>query len=111
MLRAKTHFAEWFSLDPPYPQFGPYPPNQYINGGIASFTAGELAKAALSEGREDYGVDILRRVAQKVAQDKAIYFLYTLDGKNQGADRAAGAPRRSSRRWSRDWPAFTTTGR
>jgi hypothetical protein len=83
-LRAKTHFAEWFSLDPPYPQFGPYPPNQYINGGIASFTAGELAKAALSEGREDYGVDILRRVAQKVAQDKAIYFLYTLDGKNQG---------------------------
>ena len=83
-LRATTHFAEWFSLDPPYPQFGPHPANSYINGGIASFTAGELAKAALDEGREEYGVDILRRVAQKVAADKAIYFLYTLDGKNQG---------------------------
>jgi hypothetical protein len=83
-LRAKTHFAEWFSIDPPYPQFGPHPANSYINGGIASFTAGELAKAALCEGRENYGLDILRRVAQKVAEDKAIYFLYTLDGKNQG---------------------------
>jgi hypothetical protein len=84
LLRAKTHFAEWFSLDPPYPQFGPYPAGSYINGGIASFTAGELAKAALDEGRENYGVDILRRVARKVAQDKALYFLYTVDGKNQG---------------------------
>jgi hypothetical protein len=83
-LRAKTDFAEWFSLDPPYPQFGPYPAGQYINGGIASFTAGELAKAALTEGREAYGADILHRVAEKVAADGAIYFLYTPDGKNQG---------------------------
>jgi hypothetical protein len=82
-LRAKTHFAEWFSIDPPYPLFGPYSAGQYINGGIASFAAGELAKAALNEGRENYGADILNRLAQKIADDKAIYFLYTVDGKNQ----------------------------
>ena len=82
--RAATHFAEWFSIDPPYPKFAHYGPGQYINGGIASFVAGELAKAALNEGREAYGADILRRVARKVAQDGAIYFLYTPDGRNQG---------------------------
>lgn len=83
-LRKETCFAEWFSIDPPYPQFGPYSAGSYINGGIASFTAGELAKAAFEHGREAYGADILRRVAAKVKEDGAIYFLYTRDGKNQG---------------------------
>jgi hypothetical protein len=83
-LRQATHFAEWFSIDPPYPMFFRYAAGKYINGGIASFVAGELAKAALNEGREDYGADILNRVAEKVAKDGAIYFLYTTDGKNQG---------------------------
>ena len=38
----------------------------------------------MNEGREAYGVDILNRLAKKIADDKAIYFLYTPDGKNQG---------------------------
>jgi hypothetical protein len=48
--RERTHFAEWFSIDPPYPRFGPYGPGQYINGGIAAFVAGELAKPPSSTG-------------------------------------------------------------
>lgn len=82
-LREKTHFAEWFSIDPPYPMFGPFPAGNYINGGIASFTAGELAKAAFNEGRESYGADILYRLAQKIREDQDVFFLYTYDGKDQ----------------------------
>jgi hypothetical protein len=84
----KTHFAEWFSIDPPYPQFGPYPAGKYINGGIAGFVAGELAKAAFNHGREACGADILRRLAKKVDEDGTIFFLYTADGKDMG-----GGPR------------------
>jgi len=82
--RADTHFAEWFSIDPPYPQFGPYAAGKYINGGIASFVAGELAKAAFEHGREAYGADILRRLVNKMKQDGELFFLYTPDGNNQG---------------------------
>lgn len=77
-------FAEWFSIDPPYPRFGDYRPGEYINGGIASFVAGELALAALTHDRERYGADILRRVVAKMREDGALYFLYTPDGSNQG---------------------------
>ncbi len=81
---ARTHFAEWYSIDPPYPKFGPCPAGRYINGGIAGFVAGELAKAALDHGRERYGADVLERVAKKVAEDGHIGFLYTTDGKDMG---------------------------
>ncbi len=84
-LREGTHFAEWFSIDPPYPVFGPYKAGYYINGGIASFVAGELAKAAFNHGREAYAADILKRVAQKMTEDNGqIYFLYSADGRNMG---------------------------
>jgi len=84
-LHKDTHFAEWFSIDPPYPVFGPYKAGYYINGGIASFVAGELAKAAFEHGREAYAADILKRVAQKMMQDDGqIYFLYSADGRNMG---------------------------
>ncbi|MBN1342116.1 MAG: hypothetical protein JXQ73_05525 [Phycisphaerae bacterium] len=81
---ADTHFAEWYAIDPPYPQFGPYPAGRYINGGIAGFVAGELAKAALNHGREAYGADILLRVAKRVARDGYIGFLYDAKGKDMG---------------------------
>jgi hypothetical protein len=84
----KTHFAEWFSIDPPYPKFGPYTAGKYINGGIAGFVAGELARAAFNHGREAYGADILARVARKVDGDGTIFFLYTADGQDMG-----GGPR------------------
>lgn len=86
-LTKGTYFAEWFSVHPPYPLFKAHEwmkPGTYINGGVAGFVAGELAKAALWHGEEDYGVDILRRVAEKVKQDGEIGFLYTPDGKDQG---------------------------
>jgi len=86
-LTKGEYFAEWFSIHPPYPVFKAHEwmkPGTYINGGIAGFVAGELAKAAFWHGEEDYAVDILRRVAEKVKQDGDILFLYTPDGKDQG---------------------------
>ncbi len=82
--KASAQFAEWYALDPPYPQFGPYPAGAYINGGVAGFVAGELAKAALAHGREAYGADIIDRVAQLVAERGMLGFLYTRDGQDQG---------------------------
>ena len=81
------YFAEWFSIHPPYPVFKAHEwmkPGTYINGGVAGFVAGELAKAALWQGEEEYGVDILKRVAEKIKGDGEIAFLYTPDGKDQG---------------------------
>ena len=77
-----TYFAEWFSIHPPYPRFGPYEANHYINGGICGFVAGELAKAAFHHGREAYAADILNRVEQLVANDGVIRFLYDMTGKD-----------------------------
>jgi hypothetical protein len=76
--RRKTtdKFAEWFTVDPPYPVFYHIPENKYINGAIASFTAGELAKAAFQHGYEDYGYDIVKRLRALVERDKELYFLY-----------------------------------
>lgn len=92
-LRRKTSgaFAEWFSVDPPYcPGFGDVTNRRhlagtYINGGIASFTAGELARAALNCGHEEYGWDILCRLRELVKRDGDLYFLYHREkGTNEG---------------------------
>ncbi len=83
-----THFAEWFSIDPPYEKWMLHPPGHYINGGIAGFVAGELARGAFTHGEEAYGADILRRVRDKVAADGTLYFLMTADGEDMG-----GGPR------------------
>lgn len=79
-----TDFAEWFSINPPYPKFGPYEADHYINGGVCGFVAGELAKAAFHHGREAYAADILNRVEQMVARDGAIRFHYDRTGKDIG---------------------------
>jgi hypothetical protein len=78
-------FAEWFSINPPYPKFNEKRPNEYINGGIASFVAGELAYAAFRNGRETYGWDILCRLQALMERDGDLYFLYQPEtGKNLG---------------------------
>lgn len=83
--RKKTDaFAEWFTIDPPYPRGCVHPAGKYINGGISIFVAGELAKAAFRHGFEDYAVDILRRVKQICDRDGTLDFFYTRDGKPQG---------------------------
>jgi hypothetical protein len=59
----KHSFAEWYGVYPAVePHFADYKPGSYMNGGVNTIVAGELAKAALQNGYEEYGVDILERV-------------------------------------------------
>ena len=84
--RGKTAgtFSEFFTIDPAYePSFNRYKPGEYVNGAISPFTAGELAKGAFRNGREEYAWDIIARWMSKVEKDKDIYFLY---------DRKMGGP-------------------
>lgn len=84
-------FAEWFSIDPAYEQFGRYKPGEYVNGAISPFTAGELAKAAFQNGYEEYGWDILLRFQAMMRQnDGKVYFLYSpKNGQPQGGGPSA----------------------
>lgn len=85
MSRRKTtdKFAEWFTIDPPYKNFIGYKDGEYVNGAISPFTAGELAKAALNNGYEEYGWDIISRFVELVERDKDIFFLYHPDSRPQ----------------------------
>ncbi|MCR5263723.1 MAG: hypothetical protein K6D94_07610 [Clostridiales bacterium] len=87
MRRGETTeaFAEWFTVDPPYPEFNGYGPGRYVNGAISPFTAGELARAAFENGYEEYGWDIISRFMDMMERDGNIYFVYSPDdGKPQG---------------------------
>ncbi len=77
------HFAEWFTIDPPYESFIGFGPGRYVNGAISPFTAGELAKAAFRCGYEEYGWDILCRMMELVERDGSPYFLYDTDSTPQ----------------------------
>jgi hypothetical protein len=60
-------FAEWFSLQPPVePHYADHEAGTYVNGGVLTIVAGELAKAAFQHGYEAYGADILRRLSKLV---------------------------------------------
>ena len=95
MTRRETtdQFAEWFSIDPPYESFVGYKAGRYVNGAISPFTAGELAKAALNNGYEAYGWDIIQRMMALVERDGTAYFLYNKDSTPQpeGGPSAWGA--------------------
>jgi hypothetical protein len=77
-------FAEWFSIDPPFPDgvFGDEKlvGGAYVNGGIMPLVGGELAKAAFDHGFEEYGVDILRRYYMLVSEKEETYLWYFPDG-------------------------------
>ena len=75
-LQTTSAFAEWFSIDPPYQAFGSHAAGKYVNGGIASYAGGELAKAAFKNGMEAYGWDILQRMGKLIQRDGELYFLY-----------------------------------
>lgn len=78
-------FCEWFTVDPPYPKFYIYQAGEYINGAIASLTAGELAKAAFTYGEEKYGWDILCRLMDILNRDGELFFMYNpKTGENAG---------------------------
>ena len=76
--KAGESFAEWWTMDPPYaPEQWPgqqtntagCPVGEYMNGGICTIIAGEIAKAAFDHGEEAYGADILERVWELSERD------------------------------------------
>lgn len=77
-------FAEWFSIDPPFPDgaFGDEKlvAGAYCNGGIMPLVGGELALAALENGEEAYGVDVLRRY-HALTDSGETYLWYFPDGR------------------------------
>jgi hypothetical protein len=81
---ASPAFAEWFSIDPPFPDgiFGDprLVAGAYCNGGIMPLVGGELARAAFEHGCEAYGVDILERYWQMIAARGETYLWYFPDG-------------------------------
>ena len=78
-------FAEWFSIDPPFPNgvFGDNKlvPGAYVNGGIMPLVGGELARGAFAHGFESYGLDILQRYEKMIRASGETYLWYFPDGR------------------------------
>lgn len=57
--------GEWFGIYPPFERGfeGHSDPWDYVNGGVLSIVAGELAHGAFEHGYETYGVETLNRLA------------------------------------------------
>ncbi len=85
MRRGETlnAFAEWFSIDPPFPDgiFGDEKliGGAYCNGGIMPLVGGELARAALEHGFEEYGVRQLLRY-EELTRNETSFLWYFPDG-------------------------------
>ena len=80
----KDHsFAEWYGVYPPVePHFADYKPGSYMNGGVNTIVAGELAKAAFQHGFESYGIDILQRIINLIKKHNGdLPVAYTPEGK------------------------------
>jgi hypothetical protein len=79
----KNSFAEWYGIYPAVqPHFADYKPGSYMNGGVNTIVAGELAKAAFQNGFEDYGVDILERLMALMKKHNGdLPVSYTPEGK------------------------------
>lgn len=79
VANAGRSFAEWYSIDPPFPKtFGP--PGDYLNGGIMPLVGGELARGAFEHGFEAYGADILRRYWDLTERTGGSYLWYHPEG-------------------------------
>ncbi|MFA6127163.1 MAG: hypothetical protein WC699_07660 [Bacteroidales bacterium] len=78
-------FAEWFSIDPPFPDgiFGDEKlvGGAYINGGIFPLAGGELAMAAFNHGFEQYGISILKQYYDLISEKNETYLWYFPDGR------------------------------
>jgi hypothetical protein len=79
----KNSFAEWYGIYPAVqPHFADYKPGSYMNGGVNTIVAGELAKAAFQNGYETYGVDILQRLMELIKKHNGdLPVAYTPEGK------------------------------
>ncbi len=100
---ATKAFAEWFSIDPPFPDgiFGDdkLVKGAYINGGIMPLVGGELAKAALEYGYEGYGVDILSRYFEMIAGTGESFLWYFPDGTPSSAETSTSPEASPSDAW------------
>ncbi len=78
-------FAEWFSIDPPFPAgiFGDEKlvEGAYCNGGIMPLVGGELARAAFEHGFEEYGVETLLKY-EELTRNNESYLWYFPDGRH-----------------------------
>ena len=79
-------FAEWFSIDPPFPT-GTYAgtwaekAGEYVNGGVMPLVGGELARACFEHGFEEYALDILLRYERMIRESGECYTWYYRDGR------------------------------
>ncbi len=98
-----TAFAEWFSIDPPFPKgiFGDYKlsPGAYCNGGIMPLAGGELARAAFEYGFEQYGTDILMRYYDLIARNGETYLWYFPDGRPSTAETSTAPEAKPTDGW------------
>ena len=63
-IKPANGLGEWYGIYPPFTKgFGDDAAWEYVNGGVLSLVAGELAHGAFENGAEDYAVDILNRVS------------------------------------------------
>ena len=96
-------FAEWFSIDPPFPDgiFGDEKlvGGAYINGGIMPLVGGELAKAAFEHGYEAYGVDILNRYFKMITDTGKTFLWYFPDGTPSSAETSTSPEASPSDAW------------
>jgi len=78
-------FAEWLSIDPPFPDelFGDpkLVGGAYCNGGIMPLVGGELARAAFEHGYEKYGLETLLKYAGMIYEKGETYLWYFPDGR------------------------------
>ncbi len=58
--------GEWYNCYPPFEKGFHLDKWEYMNGGVSTITAGELARGAFEHGYEKYGVDILQDIQCKV---------------------------------------------
>ena len=101
--RTAKSFAEWFSIDPPFPSgvFGDakLKKGAYINGGIMPLVGGELAKAAFDHGYETYGVDILVRYSQLISRTNQSFLWYFPTGKAPSRETSTSPEASSTDGW------------
>lgn len=76
-----TSPGEWYTIYPPFERgYGGHNSKwEYMNAGVTSIVAGELAHGAFEHGFESYGVDILRRT-KKLAEKTKDYLYCTYRG-------------------------------
>lgn len=83
-------FAEWFSIDPPFPTgfFGDEKliAGAYINGGIMPLVGGELSLAAFRTGFEQYGLQTLDQYRELIESTGETYLWYFPDGTPSSVD-------------------------